>query len=123
MPRGSVQLFQSSSATADANGNVSLAFPSAPQGRVWQGSISIIEGPAGQSFTLMVGGSKFGAITSPGPGGPYQFVSSQSISLTATLVTPGTTFVAVLSGTDDSVEAPTPYTGPVAVSTVSTGSP
>lgn len=116
-------LYQTASAVADANGNVEIYFNGPGSGRVWQGTISIILGPAGTRFTLVIGGQKFGVISSPGPGGPFQFLPNQSITLSASLVTPGDTFTAIISGVDDPEEGATPYTGPFAVTSVATGSP
>lgn len=116
-------LYQTTSAVADVNGNVDIYFAGPGSGRVWQGTISIILGPAGTDFVLTIGGQKFGVINSPGPGGPFQFLPNQSVNISASLVTPGTTFSAIISGVDDPQESATPYTGPFAVTSVSTGSP
>ncbi len=123
MSPGSLRLYQVASGTADANGNVSLVFNGPGSGRVWQGGISIVSGTVGTLFTLTIGGQPWGAINSPGPGGPYQVWSGQDIELSATKVKPGQSFVAVMSGVDDPENGVTPYTGPIAVSSVSTGSP
>ena len=116
-------LYQTVSGTVDANGDITLFLAGPGSGRVWQGTISITRGPLNTQFEVIIGGQQMGYVNSPGPGGPYQIFSNNSINLVASGALTGSMYTAILSGVDDPMEGATPYTGPIAVTSLSTGSP
>ncbi len=119
----SVQLNETASAVANASGDVTLKFPIAKVNRTWQGTVSILNAPAGSQWTLSVGNQPFATVYAPGPAGPFQILSGQVLSLSATGLTAGDQYTAVLSGVDDPSTKATPYTGPTAVTSITLGYP
>ena len=120
---GSVLLNQTAQGVATASGDVEISFPVPKMTRVWQGTVSVTNAPAGTSFTVSVGGQPAGVLYSPGPFGPIQVQSGLSLQLAATGLVSGTSYQAILLGVDDPIENPTPYTGPTAVTSITLGGP
>lgn len=118
----SVPLMSSKSATT-VFGDLTITFPLVPVGRTWQGSVSVPTAPPGAQISVAVGGITLGLMYAPGPFGPLQLLSGQSLSLTATGLPPGATYTAILSGIDEPSGSASPYFGPVPLPLTSFKSP
>lgn len=116
-------LYQTASGTVDANGDLTIFFAGAGTGRTWQGSVSLINGTGGKTLNVFVGGQPYGTLSTPGPGGPYQLLENQSLTLTGSGLTVGTVFTAILAGVDEPKENASTYTGPTTSAQVTLGGP
>jgi len=123
MPGVSVQLYQTLGATADSTGNCTMKINGPGFGRTWQGTVTILGSPQGTEWTISIGAQSFGQIYAPGPAGPYQLLTGQTLQLSASGLAVGTKCTAIFSGVDDPKEAATPYTGPTITTSVTLGGP
>lgn len=123
MPGPSVQLYKTASATVAVDGSANISFNGPGFGRTWQGTVTILGSPQGTQWTISVGAQGFGESYAPGPAGPYQLLTGQTLTAAATGLTPGLQCTAILSGIDDPKENATPYTGPTIVTSVALGGP
>ncbi len=124
MGAGSVLLNQTAQGEGNATGGAEISFSAPRMTRVWQGTVSVTNAPAGTAFTVSVGGQPAGVLYAPGPFGPIQIQSGLALQLAAsTGLTQGTFYQAILLGVDDPIENPTPYTGPTAVTSITLGGP
>jgi hypothetical protein len=110
----SVSLYASQQGTIQANGSLTIDLLGPRFNRTWQGTITVLGAPSGTQFTINVGAQNFGLMYAPGPAGPFQLLTGQTLQLTATLPTTeaGALVTAILSGVDDPADRATPYTGP-----------
>ena len=118
-------LYETSQATVDANGNVTLTIFGPRLDRVWMGTLTINGATSGVPFQVTVGAQPFGTVLAPGPGGPFQLFRGINLTLAAsgTAMTQGTLITAVLAGTDFAKETAPPYIGPTSVTSVNSGGP
>jgi hypothetical protein len=107
-------LSQSVTGTADAAGSLTLKFPTPRVARIWQGTVSVTS-VSGIVWNVTIGGAFAGRLYAPGPAGPFQIQSGLQLAVSATGLSPGLPYTAVLLGTDDSVNNATPFTGPAAL--------
>ena len=119
----SVQLAQTAVGIANAGGGVTLKFPLPMVNRTWQGTVSLVNAPAGSVWQVNIGNQLYASMYAPGPAGPFQILSGQALSLVGAGLTAGTQYVAVLLGVDDPADDATPYTGPTAVTSITLGYP
>ena len=122
MATQSVQLNETAKATSDSLGNAKIVFNQPGVNRVWQGTVSVNNSTPGTEWQVLLGGIPAGTLYAPGPFGPIQMLSGQQLSLVG-VDTPATIFTAILLGVNDSVENPTPYTGPTSVTSITLGGP
>jgi hypothetical protein len=110
----SIQLYESATGIVQADGSVTMVLNGPRLNRVWQGTVTVLGSPSGSQFTVNLGAQNFGVLYAPGPAGPFQMMAGQNLELTATLATTlaGEQITMILSGVNDSVDSPTPYTGP-----------
>lgn len=114
----SVQLYETASSIATLLGNVTLQFHGPGFGRTWQGTVSVLASPQGTEWTVSIGAQAFGVLNAPGPAGPYQLLTGQTITLTAAGLTAGVQYSAILSGGDYAKDEAPPYGGPTIVNAV-----
>ena len=119
----SVQLYETSVGTVDANGNLVLTISGPRRTRTWQGSLTIVGCPAGTQFSIAIGAQVYGTMNSPGPAGTFQLLIGQSLTATATGLTVGLSVTGILAGRDDPKELAIPWLGPTLVTSVNSGGP
>lgn len=123
------RLYQVAQATANALGVATFTFPSVPAGLVWTGTVGVRGAPTTAVFEARVGvaaaGVPWGSWQSNGTFGPVQGWGMETLVITATGLTPSTTFYAQWIG--DSVfdweaapVAPSAFSTTVSASTTST---
>ena len=112
----SFQLNEIETGTASASGSLTLTFPAARLNRTLQGSVTVAGSAPGTVWSVLVGGQQIGTLFAPGPFGPVQILSGQSLSVSAIgTLAPGQAYSATVQGIDDPAATPSPYSGPVSV--------
>ena len=107
----STPLYQPAGGTVNASGAVVMAFQSPGQGYTWTGTVNVPNATGNETWTVSVGnalsGSPWGTFLGNSPWGPVQASEGQTVTITATGLTPGKTYNAVLIGQiDPSGQAP-----------------
>lgn len=97
----SQQLNQPATAIADPNGNATFTFPNPPTGLTWSGTLLCTSAPIASTFIAMVGAVEWATWGGPSIGGPVQCQSTQQLVVTATGLTPGTTYQLNWTGSSD----------------------
>ncbi len=92
-------------AVSDASGNATFSCGSPAAGTRWTVTIQIPLAPSTASTQLAISGLVVGSFSGPGPYGPVQIHSPESLTLTVSGLTPSTSYTAVLTGILDKGES------------------
>lgn len=95
------QLNQSVSAVASSAGAATFSFQSPPQGLVWTGTLSCPGAPVNAVFLVSIGGTGWGDWAGNSVAGPVQAYANQQLIVTATGLTPGTSYDLIWLGSSD----------------------
>jgi hypothetical protein len=95
------QLNAPTSTTATAIGTATFTFQSPPTGLTWTGTLSCAGAPASAIFIATVGATPWGDWAGNSVYGPVQCLSNQQLVVTATGLTPFTSYEMVWSGSSD----------------------
>jgi hypothetical protein len=117
---GFVQLYQTSFATVDANGDVSFEIVGPQVTRTWLGSLTFVGLPGGTLISVSVGAQAYGQMSAPGPGGLFELLHGISLVATATGLTPGLQVSMILAGADFPAAQAPPYFGPSLITATAT---
>lgn len=96
------------SATASSTGTATFTFQAPPQGLVWTGTLTCAGAPATAVFLANIGATSWGDWAGSSVYGPVQALASQSLVVTATGLTPGTSYELVWAGSSDAAESVQP---------------
>jgi hypothetical protein len=107
-------------ATADADGDATFAFPDVPQGELWSGTTQVSGAPSTMVGVVTGGAEYFGDVYGPGSYGPWTCGSTQRLIITASGLTPGVQYQAVWHA-DDKGETYSTYPAPITPVAVSGG--
>jgi hypothetical protein len=107
---GTQQLNETTSATADGNGNAVFKFESPPSGKTWTGTLTCAGAPVTAIFLATIGATSWGDWAGNSVAGPVQCFGSgaQQLVVTATGLTPNTTFALVWAGSSDDTSSVQP---------------
>lgn len=116
------RLIQSNAQTSDANGQATFRIGPAEQGLVYQGTVQIPNSPSGALFVATVLSANWGQFAGPTNFGPIQLWGGETLTVTATGLTPNTNFVMTYFGVaiDENSAIPIPPSAPESVVTVET---
>lgn len=112
MTTGFVQLYQTSFATVDANGDLKFTINGPQLTRTWLGSVTFVGLPGGTQVLISVGAQAYGAMSAPGPGGLFELLHGISLVATTSGLTPGLQASLVFAGADFPANQAPPYFGP-----------
>jgi len=89
--------------SSDSNGNATWTFPSPPSGMTWTGTLTCSSAPGGAVFTVSVGATNWGTFGGNSVFGPVQLLGqgSDQLVVTASGLTPSTTYEMYLLGSSD----------------------
>lgn len=107
----SAQLYRTAQATVTTAGTITLNFGSPGQGYTWTGTVNVYNALGNEQWQVAVGGLPWGAFNGYSPFGPVQVEANGVLTITATGLTPGTAYQAVLIGSLDNTANAQP-TGP-----------
>lgn len=101
--RGTQQLNETASAKSDANGNAVFTFESPPSGKTWTGTLTCAGAPVTAIFLATIGATSWGDWAGNSVAGPVQCFGSgaQQLVVTATGLTPATSYALVWAGSSD----------------------
>lgn len=95
------QLNVPTSAVADVNGNATFQFQTPPTGLVWTGTLTCAGAPATAVFLAAIGATSWGDWAGASVYGPIQAFPNQQLVVTATGLTPGTSYELIWAGSSD----------------------
>lgn len=113
---------QTVSAVASTTGTASFAFPHVPTSQIWIGTVSVPSAPDTANFVAASAGTQYGSFKGANAIGPIQIVAGETLTISASGLIPGDTYVAVMGGyvtTEGSVQPiyPLPYADTVTSTT------
>jgi hypothetical protein len=115
-----VQLYETSSGTVDANGNLTFTISGPRITRTWLGSLTFVGLPGGTLINVSVGAQAYGQMSAPGPGGLFELLHGISLVATTSGLTPGLQATMVLAGADFPANQAPPYFGPSLITATAT---
>lgn len=95
------QLNQDTSAVATGNGTATFTFPSPPTSSWWSGSLFCAAAPVGAIFTAAIGATPWGEWAGNSVYGPVQCTDNQQLTVTATGLVPGSSYILSWRGSSD----------------------
>lgn len=116
------RLLLSVAATSDSKGAATFTLQTTEQGYVYEGSVQIPNSPSGALFVAKVLGTFWGQWAGPTNFGPVQTWGGEFLTVTATGLTPNTSFTMTFTGVEKLEEEaePIPPAAPTSVVSVET---